>query len=667
MLKVFHTRVTSLPRLQKQVLMACSDAVLLVFAIWLAFALRFGEWFVPDRWQALLIIVTPVVAAPFFVKSGLYRSVIRYVGEQVLWAVSRAMLSATVLWTVLAFFVGLAKVTTIPRSVPFIYFAFGVLLIAGSRFLARWIIWLPMRKRRLGRQVLIYGADAASRQLATSLQHGTELFPVGFVDEDTSLQGQDIGGLRVYGPHELKSLIQRFDIGDLIVTESSLSPRRRQELLVGLRQHPVHVRILPAIADIASGKHLVQSLRELEVTDLLGRDPVAPNPSLIARNITGKVVLVTGAGGSIGSELCRQILLAKPTKLLLVDNSEYNLYAIHTELVKRQASLVARNSKHVPVEIIPLLASVCDYSRMSEICRTWQPRTLYHAAAYKHVPLVEHNPAEGISNNVFGTIATVQAAVEFHVADFVLVSSDKAVRPTNVMGVSKRLAELVLQALANTQLATFDSGDFRNQTRFSMVRFGNVLGSSGSVVPLFRQQIKDGGPITLTDPEVTRYFMTIPEAAQLVIQAGAMAEGGDVFVLDMGEPIRIVDLAIRMVELSGLSVRNEENPHGDLEIEITGLRPGEKLYEELLIGENPEHTVHPRIMKAHEDFFPWPTLREHLAMLATAVENNDAKAIRASLLHLVPGYQPNPDLVDFVYMAENGLTLADEPALQLDS
>nr|WP_174246502.1 nucleoside-diphosphate sugar epimerase/dehydratase [Burkholderia sp. L27(2015)] len=667
MLKVLHSRITSLPRPYKQALMGCSDAVLLWLAIWLAFALRFGDWFVPDRWQALLMAITPLIAAPFFVRSGLYRSVIRYVGEQVIWTVVRSMFSAALMWTVLAFFVGVAAVTTIPRSVPFIYFAFGVLLIGGSRFLARWILWLPMRKRFLGRQVLIYGADSASRQLATSLRHGTELFPVGFVDEDPSLQGQDIGGLRVYGPHQLNWLIQSFDIRDLIVTESSLSPRRRQELLVGLRQHPVHVRILPAISDIASGKHLVQLLRELEVTDLLGRDPVAPNPSLIARNITGKVVLVTGAGGSIGSELCRQILLAKPTKLLLVDSSEYNLYAIHTELIKRQAALAHSSNAHIDVELIPLLANVCDSGRMTEICRTWQPRTLYHAAAYKHVPLVEHNPAEGIRNNVFGTLVTAQSAVEHQVTDFVLVSSDKAVRPTNVMGASKRMAELLLQALANAPLVNFDGEPIRNQTRFSIVRFGNVLGSSGSVVPLFRQQIKEGGPITLTDPEVTRYFMTIPEAAQLVIQAGAMAEGGDVFVLDMGEPIRIIDLAIRMVELSGLTIRDDANPHGDLEILITGLRPGEKLYEELLIGESPEKTAHSRIMKAHEDFLPWETLKMHLAALRIAVSTNDVAAIRILLLRLVAGYQPHAESVDLVYLAENGMSLASAPALDLDN
>jgi len=652
MLKKISTRVTSLTRPKKQVLMAMSDCICLLIAIWLAFALRLGEWFVPDRWQMLLMLTTPVIAAPLFVKIGLYRSVIRYVGEQVIWAVVQGMMYAAAVWALLAFFVGNSESTTIPRSVPFIYWAFGVMLIGGSRFFARWILWLPLKKRFHGKQVLIYGTDAESRQLASSLQHGTELFPAGFIGEDPSLQGQDINGLRVYGPQQLTWLIQHFDISDLIVTESSLSPQRRHKLLSSLREHPVHVRILPTISDIASGRHLVHMLRELDVEDLLGRDPVAPNPALIARNITGKVVLVTGAGGSIGSELCRQIMRAGPTVLLLVDSSEYNLYALLNDLQKRQP---AKESGRLNVELVPLLGNVCDFPRMMEICTTWKPRTVYHAAAYKHVPLVEHNPAEGIRNNVFGTLATVRAAIEAEVADFVLVSSDKAVRPTNIMGASKRLSELILQALAQTQYPVFESGPKRNRTCLSMVRFGNVLGSSGSVVPLFRQQIKEGGPITLTDSEVTRYFMTIPEAAQLVIQAGAMAEGGDVFVLDMGEPIRIIDLAIRMVELSGLSVKDENNAHGDLEIKITGLRPGEKLYEELLIGENPKPTAHSRIMKAHEDFFSWDLFEKHLDMLRTSVETNDVDAIRALLTQLVSGYQPSGDVVDWVYLAENNL------------
>ena len=652
MLKNFSARVTSLTRLKKQILMALSDCILLLIAIWLAFALRLGEWLMPDRWQAMLMLAAPLIAAPFFVKVGLYRSVIRYVGEQVIWAVVQGMMTAAALWALLAFFIGISESTTIPRSVPFIYWAFGVLLIGGSRFFARWLLWLPLRKRFRGRQVLIYGTDSASRQLANSLQHGTELLPVGFIDEDSSLQGQDINGLRVYGPQQLTWLIEHFDISDLIVTESSLSPRRRQQLLDGLRAHPVHVRILPAISDIASGRHLVHLLRELDVEDLLGRDPVAPNPALIARNITGKVVLVTGAGGSIGSELCRQVILAGPTVLLLVDSSEYNLYALLNDLQKR---LPNSDPTRPDIELVPLLGNVCDYARMIEICATWKPRTVYHAAAYKHVPLVEHNPAEGIRNNVFGTLATVRAAIDTGVADFVLVSSDKAVRPTNIMGASKRLSELVLQALAQTQCPTFEIGQKRNRTRLSMVRFGNVLGSSGSVVPLFRQQIKEGGPITLTDPEVTRYFMTIPEAAQLVIQAGAMADGGDVFVLDMGEPIRIIDLAARMIELSGLSVKDVNNPHGDLEIEITGLRPGEKLYEELLIGENPKPTAHSRIMKANEDFFEWSIFEKHLDTLRTAVESNDVNAIRVLLTLLVSGYQPSGDVVDWVYLAENTL------------
>jgi FlaA1/EpsC-like NDP-sugar epimerase len=390
--------------------------------------------------------------------------------------------------------------------------------------------------------------------------------------------------------------------------------------------------------DLADGKVEVSDLKELDIEDLLGRDPVPPNPLMMAKNITGKVVLVTGAGGSIGSELCRQILKAQPARLLLVELTEFALYAIEQDLQKQ---LQAEGGS---TELIPLLADVRNAARMAEIMRTWRPHTVYHAAAYKHVPLVEHNPAEGVRNNVLGTWVTAEQALAHGVSDFVLVSTDKAVRPTNVMGASKRLAEMVLQAMA--QQAQQQGG----RMRLSMVRFGNVLGSSGSVVPLFRQQIQQGGPITLTDARITRYFMTIPEAAQLVIQAGAMASGGDVFVLDMGESVKIMDLARRMIELSGLTVQDADHPEGDIAIEVTGLRPGEKLYEELLIGDNPMPTQHPRIMKAHEEFIPWPELQEKLQSLMQAVNANDVPTIRCLIQGLVPGYTPEGDVVDWVWL-----------------
>jgi FlaA1/EpsC-like NDP-sugar epimerase len=394
---------------------------------------------------------------------------------------------------------------------------------------------------------------------------------------------------------------------------------------------------LPSVTELAQGKVSTSDLRELDIDDLLGREPVAPNHILLGRNIADKVVLVTGAGGSIGSELCRQIVKMAPVTLLLVEQSEFALYNIHQEL---HAKLTSPQGQ--AIRVVPLLASVRDEERMREIMTTWKPDTVYHAAAYKHVPLVEHNPAEGIKNNVFGTLTAARVAAEQGVADFVLISTDKAVRPTNIMGASKRLAEMVLQALVAISPGT----------RFSMVRFGNVLGSSGSVVPKFRQQIRDGGPITLTHPEITRYFMTIPEAAQLVIQAGAMAKGGDVFVLDMGQSVRIMDLARRMVELSGLTIRDEVSPDGDIEIEITGLRPGEKLYEELLIGDNPKPTAHAQIMKAHESFLLWPSLEDKLNTLQVALDLNDVRVLRTMLEDMVSGYKPDSQIVDWVYMEQ---------------
>jgi FlaA1/EpsC-like NDP-sugar epimerase len=424
----------------------------------------------------------------------------------------------------------------------------------------------------------------------------------------------------------------------------------------------VQVRTLPGLADLASGKVTVSDLRELNIEDLLGREPVVPNPLMFAKNITGKLVMVTGAGGSIGSELCRQIIKAQPTCLLLVELSEFALYEIHRELeaAVQEMSLPAYEdsmgslSAAVP-KLVPLLANVRDAHRMAEILRTWRPSTVYHAAAYKHVPLVEHNPAEGVKNNMQGTLVTATQAALHGVTDFVLVSTDKAVRPTNIMGTTKRLAEMVLQAKAASQILKF--GEAPNKTRFSMVRFGNVLGSSGSVVPLFRKQIAEGGPITLTDERMTRYFMTIPEAAQLVIQAAAMATGGDVFMLDMGQPVKILDLAKRMVELSGFTVMDSGNPMGDIEIRVTGLRPGEKLYEELLIGDNPLPTSHPRIMKAHEEFLHWDELESKLSILNGALESNNVPVIRSLLKELVPGYQPETEVVDWVWM-ENEKAIA---------
>jgi len=461
---------------------------------------------------------------------------------------------------------------------------------------------------------------------------------VGFLDDDARLQGNSLNGLTIYKPDDLSALVESLGIRDVLLAIPSAGRRRRNEILKQILPAHVSVRTLPSVTDLAHGRVSTTDLHELELDDLLGRVPVPPDPVLLGQDICGKVVLVTGAGGSIGSELCRQIIKLGPASLLLVEQSEFALYALHQELLPAMAADESR--------LVPLLASVRDAARMREIMAAWHPHTVYHAAAYKHVPLVEHNPAEGIINNVFGTLTVARVAQQQGVANFVLISTDKAVRPTKVMGASKRLAELVLQALSANAAGQHDG------TRFSMVRFGNVLGSSGSVVPKFRQQIKDGGPITLTHPEITRYFMTIPEAAQLVIQAGAMGKGGDVFVLDMGEPVKIINLARRMIELSGLAVQDADYPEGDIEIRIIGLRPGEKLYEELLIGDNPEPTSHPRIMKARDECLPWAELEEKLAALRVALDVNDVPVMRGMLEQLVPGYHPSGEIVDWVHLAQ---------------
>ena len=554
-------------------------------------------------------------------------------------------------WFVYALIITVIGVPGVPRSVGIIQPLLLMVAVGLSRALAHF--WLGgayqrILKRAALPKVLIYGAGMAGRQLAAAMANSQEMKVVGFLDDSQGLQGHVIDGLHVHDPNELASIVTNNGISNVLLATPSVSRARRNQILTQIRDAKVSVRTLPSVSDLAEGKVTVSDLRELDIDDLLGRDAVAPDPELLAKHITGKTVLVTGAGGSIGSELCRQITDVGPSTLLLVEQSEFALYTIHQQLESRvlsqQTGAGQASQHHKPPNIIPLLASVQDAERMREIMLTWAPATVYHAAAYKHVPLVEHNPAQGINNNVFGTLVSAQAAIEAGVSDFVLISTDKAVRPTNIMGASKRLAEMVLQALAQQNPLTC----------FSMVRFGNVLGSSGSVVPKFRQQIRDGGPVTLTHAQVTRYFMTIPEAAQLVIQAGAMAQGGDVFVLDMGEPVRIIDLAKRMVELSGLTLKDEEHPDGDIEIRITGLRPGEKLYEELLIGDSPERTSHPRIIKAREATLTWSALSLRLDRLKQSLSNQDATAIRECLQALVIGYTPESTIFDWGHLARDG-------------
>ena len=633
-----------LPRPVKRALALGADALMCAITVWMAFNLRLESWTPWSYGHFIAFVGAAAFALPLFIIFGLYRAIFRYAGLPALMTVLRAVSFYAVIYC-LAF--TLVSIPGVPRSVGILQPILLLLGVTLSRAFVRY--WLGgVYQGILGRsslpQVLIYGAGSAGRQLAAALKTSPELVVVGFLDDDDRLHGQVLNGLKIHDPETILNVVKKLQVTQVFLAMPSASRARRNEILELVRAAHVQVRTLPGVLELAQGKVQVSDLKELDIEDLLGRDPVPPNPLMLAKNITGKVVMVTGAGGSIGSELCRQIVKLGPSTLLLVELTEFALYAIEHELQSRIFEESA-----VDVKLVPLLANVRDASRMAEIFRTWKPHTVYHAAAYKHVPLVEHNPAEGVKNNVLGTLTTAMQAIAHGVSDFVLISTDKAVRPTNVMGTSKRLAEMVLQAQSEVMAKV------GGKTCFSMVRFGNVLGSSGSVVPLFRKQIKEGGPITLTDERITRYFMTIPEAAQLVIQAGAMASGGDVFVLDMGEPVRIVDLAKRMVELSGLGLKDESNPTGDIEIRVTGLRPGEKLYVELLIGDNPLPTHHLRIMKAHEDFLTWDQLQPKLNELNQVLDINDVPRIRALLKDLVPGYQPDGDVVDWVWM-ENART-----------
>lgn len=638
----------------KRLIVLFLDAALCATSVWLAFYLRLGEFVQASRPFWLVVMVSIVIALPLFVRFGLYRAIFRYSGLPALMAVANASLLYGVVFAAIFTVWGLGGV---PKTIGLLQPILLFLFVGASRGAAR--IWFGgfyearLRQSAMPR-ALIYGAGSAGRQLASAMANSQEVRVVGFLDDDPQLHGQILNGVRIHGPTKLDALIDDLRVTDVLLALPSISRQRRVEILEALKPLRVAVRTLPGLSDIAMGRVTLADIRELDIDDLLGRSPVKPNGLLMNMNNRTKTVLVTGAGGSIGSELCRQLITTGPTQLLLVEANEHALYQVHRDLVlllNEGSDLPADQSN---IEVVPLLASVCDQTRMEEIMATWRPHTVYHAAAYKHVPLVEHNPAEGVHNNVWGTRICAEAAMRNGVHHFVLVSTDKAVRPTNIMGATKRLSEMVLQAYSTINPANLSKGGAAPATRtvYTMVRFGNVLGSSGSVVPLFREQIRAGGPLTITHPEITRYFMTIPEAAQLVIQAGAMGTGGDVFVLDMGQPVRIIDLARRMVELSGLTVKDELNPTGDLEFKITGLRPGEKLYEELLIGDNPITTQHPRIMKAQEQFLPWATLEAKLNTLEIAVGVNDVPAIKALLTELVTGYQSSGEVVDWVYLEQ---------------
>ncbi|SDT90743.1 polysaccharide biosynthesis protein [Geopseudomonas guangdongensis] len=655
---MFRERLLGLKRRHKRLLQVVVDVLLVWLALWLAFVVRLGtdDLVDPLGGHLWLFILAPLLAIPLFIRLGMYRAVMRYLGNDALLAIVKAVSLSALLMALVVYWYRDAP-ALVPRSLVFNYWWLSLVLVGGLRLLIRqyfmgdWYaagLGIPFVGRDDGLpRVAIYGAGAAGNQLVAALRMGKSMRPVAFIDDDDSIANRAIAGIKVYKPKHIQQMIDETGASEVLLAIPSATRGRRREILATLEPFPLHVRSVPGFMDLASGRVKVEDIQEVDIADLLGRDAVAPRAELFERCIRGQVVMVTGAGGSIGSELCRQIVTQGPTTLILFEHSEFNLYSIHQEL-EQQVCREALN-----LQLVPILGSIRNHGRLLDVLRTWRVNTVYHAAAYKHVPMVEHNIAEGVHNNVLGTLNTAQAAIQAGVEHFVLISTDKAVRPTNVMGSTKRLAEMVLQALSAepAPLLYGDDSGVRhvNKTRFTMVRFGNVLGSSGSVIPLFREQIKRGGPVTVTHPKITRYFMTIPEAAQLVIQAGSMGQGGDVFVLDMGEPVRIAELAEKMIHLSGLSVRSEQNPRGDIAIEFSGLRPGEKLYEELLIGDNVTPTDHPMIMRANEAHLPWSAFREVLVELVTAVRCDDFQRVRQILRATVDGYKPEGEIVDWIH------------------
>ncbi|MGL5119238.1 MAG: polysaccharide biosynthesis protein [Plesiomonas shigelloides] len=622
-----------LSRANKRILSVCADSVMISLSYWGAFWIRLeSEWPISNLHHWFLLAALIVFSINIFVRLGLYRAVLRYVSFRVLWTIALGATLSTIFLVLVAFYFNVF----LPRTVSVIFFTFLILFVGGVRLFFRALLNTTTLARV---QVIIYGAGASGRQLQMALLQGSEFYPVAFVDDDIAKQGCMIQNTLVYPSSQLSILIEHHGVKKILLAMPSCAKSRRLEVINHLESFPCEVLSIPGMNDLVEGRAQISNLKKVSIDDLLGRDPVAPDAKLMAENITGKAVMVTGAGGSIGSELCRQIVRYKPAKLVLFELSEYALYAIEKEL----SALCDKEG--LDVAVIPLLGSVQRQNRLQMVMKSFGIQTVYHAAAYKHVPLVEHNVVEGVRNNVFGTLYSAESAIESGVETFVLISTDKAVRPTNTMGTTKRLAELVLQALSARQ----------SKTRFCMVRFGNVLGSSGSVVPLFEKQIAQGGPVTLTHRDIIRYFMTIPEASQLVIQAGAMGHGGDVFVLDMGDPVKIYDLAKRMIRLSGLSVRDDKNPDGDIAIEVTGLRPGEKLYEELLIGDSVQGTSHPRIMTANEVMLPWQDLSLLLKELDQACHDFDHERIRSLLLQAPAAFNPTDDICDLVWQQKKSL------------
>ena len=590
------------------------DVVAVICIIYLAFWIRLDYFFYPSGNDALLIAVyaSPLLAIPIFSGFGLYREVIRFVSFKALWSIAQ---SATVYALVWGLIVLIVPVEGVPRSVILINWILVILVITSSRFFARWLLIV----RADSKNVIIYGAGFAGRQLSTALNQSKEYNPVAFIDDSNLINNHSINGLKTYSPDDLQSLIDNKNVKEVLIAIPSLTRTRRREVINFLEPYPVQVLSLPAVSELAKGKVKVDDLLEIDLKDLLGRDSVKANKDLFEKNISNHVVMVTGAGGSIGSELCRQIILLKPRKLVLYEISEAALYKVDQELKINEFN----------IEVFPIIGSVTDKGRARKICEYYGVNTIYHTAAYKHVPLVEYNKSQGVYNNTIGTLILAEAAIASNVENFVLISTDKAVRPTNYMGASKRAAEMVLQALAKLP----------HNTCFTIVRFGNVLDSSGSVIPLFKKQIKEGGPVTITHVDIVRYFMMIPEAVELVIQAGAMAKGGEVFVLDMGEPVRIYDLALKMIKLSGLQVLDENNPKGDIEIKYTGLRPGEKLYEELLIDGEFSLTENKLIMRTEEKMMPWDKLEPILVEMQKKGTVKSTDELYKLLKKIVPEFE----------------------------
>ena len=623
-------KLLSLPRIYKQLILIITDSFLLVAMLLTAFSLRLGHWYWPHEDLFWIIIGSPLIAIPIFIRFSLYRAIIRYIGFKALWSIVQAVTLYAMLWGIVGFMTaaqGTGNIQDIPRAVILINWVLAVLVIVGLRMVARWI--LTHDKDGRATNVVIYGAGTAGRQLSNALMQSNEYKTVAFIDDNSEMHRQSINGVEVVSPIDFEQLISKNTVTEVLLAVPTASRARRKEIIDFLAPFPVLVRSLPSVSELAQGKVKIADLREVTIKDLLGRDTVVANQELLSLNILNKVVMVTGAGGSIGSELCRQIVLLNPKLLILFELSEYALYKIDRELSKSASN----------IEILPLLGTVNDKHRLNHILKRFDVQTIYHAAAYKHVPMVEFNNTEGVSNNIFGTLCCAEVAIKQKVETFVLISTDKAVRPTSTMGTTKRFAELVLQALSIKQ----------TDTRFTMVRFGNVLGSSGSVIPLFKQQIDEGGPVTVTNAKMIRYFMTIPEAVELVIQAGAMGKGGDVFVLNMGEPVPILELAKKMIRLSGLQVKDKSNPNGDIEIKYTGVRPGEKLYEELLVGSNISTTDHPMIMRAEEETLAWDELNLILKGLEVAINNSDHQELRNLLIKAVPAFKPQSGITDLLF------------------